>query len=185
MRAEIALAATLAEQPGRAQHDRVRQRLAHVVHRQRRDRGAGQRFHLHAGAVGGGDGAFDPQLALGVPVDGDAAAVDRQRMAERDQFMRALHRQGTGDDRGFDDAALGAPQPAGAQLRGDGGREAHAAFGHGRARGHRLGRDIDHCRPAIAVDVRQSLRGPGRHQPPTRYISTCRRDAGDWPRISL
>src|SRR5690606_13345633 len=83
-RPEVALAAALAQQLRRPEHDRVRQRLAHVVDGERGDGRAGKRFHLHAGAMGGLHRALDAQLTLAMPGDGDAATFDRQRMAERD-----------------------------------------------------------------------------------------------------
>src|SRR5690606_39966644 len=73
---EVALAAALAQQLRRAEYDRMRERLAHVVHGERGDGGAGQGLHLDARAVGGLHRALDPKLALAVPVDGDAHAVD-------------------------------------------------------------------------------------------------------------
>ena len=102
----------LADQLRRADHDRVRQRLAHVVDGERGDGRAGQRFHLHAGAMRRAHRAVDGELACVRPVDRDAAAVDRQRMAERDQFVGALDRHRAGDDRGVDDRALRAAQAA-------------------------------------------------------------------------
>src|SRR5690606_27796825 len=83
-RPEVALAAALAQQLRRPEHDRVRQRLAHVVDGERGDGRAGKRFHFHAGAMGGLHRALDAQLTLAMPGDGDAATFDRQRMAERD-----------------------------------------------------------------------------------------------------
>src|SRR3546814_10427307 len=97
--------------------------------------------------------ALDAQLALAVPVDANAHAVDGQRVAERDQFMGALDGHGAGDDRGLDDAALGALQPAGAQLRRDGRRELHPAFGDGFARGDGLGGHVNHGGAALGVEV--------------------------------
>ena len=44
--------------------DLVRQRLAHVVNRQRGDTGASQCFHLDAGLVGDRDGAADREIAV-------------------------------------------------------------------------------------------------------------------------
>ena len=114
----------------RADHDRVRQRLAHVVDGERGDGGAGQRFHLHAGAMRG--------RAPCIRCAASRVAASRSRCGSH----RSAADGRTGSVRGVrltaivpamiavsTIAALRAAQPAGAQLRGDVGGKAHAAFG--------------------------------------------------------
>src|SRR3546814_8812889 len=73
--------------------------------------------------------------------------------------MGALDGHGAGDDRGLDDAALGALQSAGAQLRRDGRRELHPAFGDGFARGDGLGGHVNHGGAALGVEVAEFADG--------------------------
>ena len=84
----------------------MRQRLAHVVDRERGGAGAHQRFHLHAGLVVHGDAADDADAAACSLGDVDGAAFERQRMAERNQLVRALRRHDAGDDGGIEHRAL-------------------------------------------------------------------------------
>src|SRR3546814_15437838 len=73
--------------------------------------------------------------------------------------MGARDGHGAGDDRGLDDAALGALQPAGAQLRRDGRRELHPAFGDGFARGDGLAGHVNHGGAALGVEVAEFADG--------------------------
>ena len=73
----------------------------------------------------------------------------------------------------LDDAALGAFQAGGAQLRRHRGGEAHPALGTCLARGDRLGGHVDHRRPAGGIDMGEGWCGLGFH------AGHCRR--GPWP----
>ena len=85
----------------------------HVVDRERRDRRARQRLHLHARAVIDRDGAADDRL-VAVHVDLDPAILDPERMAERDQLMRALRGHDTRDNRRVEYGPLRRREAAGA-----------------------------------------------------------------------
>src|SRR5690606_28363556 len=80
----ILLAARLRDEARFANRYLVRQCLAHVVDGQRGHAGAGQRLHLHPGTVVYLANAVDDGPVPAVHVDGDAAVVESERMAERD-----------------------------------------------------------------------------------------------------
>jgi hypothetical protein len=101
-----------------------------------------------------------------------------------------LHRHRAGDDRGVDDAALGALQAVVAQLCGDRGRERHPASGlrlravTGFAETSTIaGRPVGSRWVSVARFF--VMRGLSPPQPPTRYISTCLREVLASLRTSL
>jgi hypothetical protein len=153
----------LLEQAGLDNHDLMRQRLAHVIDRQRRDRGAGKSFHLDTGPVMDRDRAADHGLVVVLHLDGDVAAVERERVAERDQLVRALGCHHASDDRGVEDRPFLRREACLRQCACHGGGEAHPGFSDGAARGRGLSAHVHHRRPAICIDVCQSGHGP---QPP-------------------
>ena len=95
---KVPLAAGLAQQPHAADLDVMRQRLAHVVDRERGGGGAHERFHFHAGLVMHGHAADDADAAVRRRWRCPPAAFQRQRMAERNDLVRALGRHDAGDD---------------------------------------------------------------------------------------
>ena len=124
-------------------------------------RRAGQRFHLDAGLVVHRDRAAHDGLVVLVHVDLDAAALEPERMTERDQLVRALGGHDARDDRRLEHGPLARRKPGLAQRRGDRGRKAHARLGDGRALRHGLAADVDHGRLRALIDVRER-----RHHPP-------------------
>jgi hypothetical protein len=112
---EVALAAGLGEETHGSDHDVMRQRLAHVVDRERGRRGADQRFHFDAGLVVHGDAAEDAQFARRAAADLDLATFERERMAERNQLVGTLRGHDTRDDGGVEHGALLRAMPRGLQ----------------------------------------------------------------------
>src|SRR6185437_8603416 len=134
-------------------------RLDHVVDGQARDRHGGQRLHLDPGLAVDLDGRLYPVTGQGVlRIDLDLDLGDRQRMAERDERMRALGRHDAGEPRGAEHVAL-------ERVAGDDALErvlAHGdmALGDRDALGLRLAGDVHHARFAALVDVAERrLRG--------------------------
>src|SRR5205809_160601 len=82
-------AAGLLQQAYAADLDVVGQRLAHVVDRQCRDRSAGQCLHLHPGAVMNRDPATYRDLRAPDGGDLDLTVLEPERVAKRDQLVRA------------------------------------------------------------------------------------------------
>src|SRR5687768_13204897 len=95
---DIALAAALYHQPRFGDDDVVRERFAHVVDRQCSDARTGQGFHLDSGLVVYGHRTADDRI-VAIHVDGELAALDAERMAERNELVRPLRRHRAGDDR--------------------------------------------------------------------------------------
>src|SRR5688572_25775055 len=89
--ADIALASALLDQPRFRDHDVMRQRLAHVVNRQRRNTGSSESLHLDARLVMHGHRAPNHRV-IAIHIDGERALLDSQRMTKRNQLVRALCR---------------------------------------------------------------------------------------------
>ena len=145
-------AAGLLEQPDRLDDDVALQRLGHVVERERGHRRGGQRLHLDPGTSRRGDLGPDGNRAgsrVGSQLDVDA--VERQRMAERDELGGALCRSDAGEAGGDERVAL---RSARVDERGEHvGAHPNGCLGDGSARGHRLRSDVDHPRLAVLGEV--------------------------------
>src|SRR5580700_4568545 len=112
-------------------------RFHHVIDGETGDRYCGQRFHLNAGLAGDLDAGFDDDARqLGVRRDVDLDLRDGERVAERDQFVRAFGRLNAGDAGYAEHIAL-----LGVTLAHDVegfARHHHAAFSHRLALGRLL-----------------------------------------------
>ena len=133
-------------------------RLGHVVDGETGDGGGGQRLHLDPGRSDGlGLGADDDagQRLVEREVDRDLGQGDR--VAERDQLVRALGRHDAGDPRGPEHVAL--LRVAGADERQRLGPHDDASLGDRRAFGRRLFGDVDHASVAGCADVGEFCHG--------------------------
>src|SRR5262249_5249068 len=104
---EARLAAALLDKPDRLDAHAALERLGHVVDCEAGDRHRRERLHLDAGAArhfGGGPNGEAGQVAVRLDLDLDLG--QRQRMAERDELMRALRREDAGDARRAEHVAL-------------------------------------------------------------------------------
>src|SRR5262245_24635800 len=104
---EARLAAALLDEPDRLDAHAALERLGHVVDGEAGDRHRRERLHLDAGAsghLGGGADGEAGELAVGLDLDLDLG--QRQRMAERNKFMRALGGKDAGDPRRAEHVAL-------------------------------------------------------------------------------
>src|SRR3954470_2186864 len=85
---DIPLAAAFFDEPRFGDDDVVRQRLAHVVDRQRRNARPSQCLHLDSSLVMHGYRAANDSI-VAIHIDGELAVLDAERMTERDQLVRA------------------------------------------------------------------------------------------------
>jgi hypothetical protein len=85
--------------------------------------------------------------------DFDAAVIERERMAEGQELMRALRSHHAGDDRGVKHRPLLGAMAALLQGERDRSRQAHAHLRQRLARGDGLRADVDHARPPVAIQV--------------------------------
>ena len=129
--------------------------LEHVVDGEAGDGYGGQRLHLDAGFAQNLGRRGDAQAGQGlVRGDVDLDLGEVERVAERDQFVRALGREDSGDAGGGEDVALfGLARKA--------KRERFRRHDHGAARdslpgGAGLGRDIDHMRLARRIEMSEA-----------------------------
>src|SRR5208282_1840174 len=151
---EIAFPAFLRDQTCLADHDVVRQRLAHVVYREGGDARARECFHFHAGLVVYGHGASD-YGRIADQFDDDLAAFDPERMAERYELMCTLGAHDTRDDRGIENRSFGGAQSVLTQRLGDLRWKTHGSFRNRSALPGGLVADIDHRRSAIRIQMRK------------------------------
>ena len=121
---EVSLAAGFRLKARFADDDIVRQALQHVVNRQRRNARTSERFHLNAGLVRYLAAAINDSI-VATHRDGDFAAVEPERMTERDQFVRFLGRHHAGNNRGRKHGALFGLDLVTADLRSDFSGQAH------------------------------------------------------------
>ena len=131
----------------------MRQRLAHVVHRERGDRGAGQRFHLDAGLVRDRDFTANCQFGRGDEFHGKVAALDGQRMAKWNQIVGTLCSHGAGDDRCIHNRAFLAVHTIGAQLVRHSEWKTYGRDCHRLTPSYGFGANIDHAWVTASVDV--------------------------------
>jgi hypothetical protein len=83
--------------------------------------------------------------------DFDAAVIERERMAEGQELVRALRSHHAGDDRSVKYRPFLGAVARLLQGERDGSRQAHAHLGKRLALGYRFGADIDHARPPVAI----------------------------------
>ena len=149
------LAAALFDQMNALDAHAALGRLHHVVDREARDRHGGERLHLDAGLAFELAGrAHDQARELLVRRDVDLDLGQRERMAERDQFVRLLRRHDAGDARGAEHVAL-----LGVALEHEIERlraHHHAAFRDGDALGRGLVRHVHHAGFAALAEMGES-----------------------------
>src|SRR5579871_6802805 len=156
-----ALAAALFDEPDALDPHAALDRLHHVVDGETGDRNRGQRFHLDAGLPRYPDfGAHRDAGQLGIGRQLELDLRQRQRMTERNQFVRPLCRHDAGNARRaehvafFGVAALHELE----RLR----PHVHAAFGDGDAFGRGFSRDVNHAGVAARAKMGE-FSGAPRH----------------------
>jgi len=113
-----------------------------------------ERLHLGAGAGVGAHARLDHE-AVAARAELDLDVSERQRVAERDRIGGALGGEDAGQPRHLHHAALGEALCADEPHRR--GRDPDPAPRHGLARGHGLGRDIDHSRSALRIEMAEAV----------------------------
>ncbi len=145
-------AAVLFEQAHGRDLDAAVDGLAHVVDRERGDRGGDERLHLDPGAPD--QAHLGRQVQAGqrlVGLDLDARERQRERVAERDELVGALGGHDAGEAGRGHDVALrdGSVADDGERRR----RHDHARLGARDALGLGLAGDVDHARPTAIVQM--------------------------------
>src|SRR5256885_14935013 len=91
-------------------------------------------------------------------------SLEPERMAKRDQLVRAFRGHDARDDGGVEHRPLAGAVTAGAQRERHGARQADPGFGDRQALRHLLRADVDHGGPGY----RHPIRGPAAWPPPTQ-----------------
>ena len=94
----ILFAAALFNESRLLDSDVVRHAFAHVVNRQRRDRGTSERFHFYTRLVGRRGGAVDLNDLVLVDINPDLTIFQRNGMTERYQIPCLLYTSDAADE---------------------------------------------------------------------------------------
>ena len=134
-------------------HHALVHRLHHVVDGEGGAGHGGERLHLHAGLARRAHARGDGDPGGGVR-ECHLDAAEQERVAQRNQFRRALRRHDAGQTRRLQRIAL--LDASGSNGRARFRRHRHVARGHGFAQGDGLVADVHHLDAAVRVHVRQA-----------------------------
>jgi hypothetical protein len=132
----------------------MRQRLAHVVNSQRRNGGAGQRFHFDTGFVRDAHMAIDNGRII-LQFNRYFAALKPERMTEWDQLVGTFCGHGARDNRGLENGPFGGVNIVTLYGLPDFSGQQHAGTGMGKAQGNGLVGYIDHGRAIFIIYMRK------------------------------
>ena len=131
--------------------------FGHVVERERGDGRAGEGFHFDAGLGVGLRMAMDTHFAGAVGqearIDVDLAIVERERVAERDEFAGFFCAHHAGENRGLKDRTFFRGDLTIAEEHGEFRRERNGGDGAGGAARNGFGADVDHRGAVVRVEV--------------------------------